>query len=391
MLDSFDSLSFFGLHCLHVLNLSQNNIQIIISNGFTGLTNLENLDLTNNEITYLSGDAFAPLTSLKTIRPHSLSMCCVLIHQTALELLHCLQPSCDQVFIGFNLQIMALFIGGVVMVCNGIAFIFVLSGISKSDHPSTIFPVLFLINCDAMIAIYLFIVSWHAQYYGAEFQFYRNLWIRSIGCIIAQSVSTFALTGSTMSVMVIVLQWYLLVHSPFKAGTLIKKYWVFFCGYIIFPITISCLQNLLLVVGKGACFMSDSDINDRYSVSILVGIHCILMIVCMIIISLSIMIIIMTERSRVSASRARSLSDVAVITRITMLCIITLTRMTVFASLLTVNLIQTLNNLTEWIVIMLVPLNALVQPFIFTKMNAIPSIIIQRTCIRTSNKNGGMA
>ena len=106
---------------------------------------------------------------------------------------------------------------------------------------------------------------------------------------------TFALTGSSLSVMVIVSQWRLLAYSPLEAIVTIEKYRFLFCGYIIIPISIASIQPLLPLADDDRCFMFDSNIHITYFLAFILVAYCLQTAVGVVTICLSIYVALMTE------------------------------------------------------------------------------------------------
>ncbi len=84
-----------------------------------------------------------------------------------------------------------------------------------SQNVSKLIPMSCLVICDTMMSIYLIIILLDAQYFDLDFSYYISYWIHCVACFTARSLFTLNLTGSSLSIVAVVLQWYLLAHSSF--------------------------------------------------------------------------------------------------------------------------------------------------------------------------------
>ncbi|PSN54121.1 G-protein coupled receptor [Blattella germanica] len=210
--------AFVGLRSLVGLDLSHNEITYLVDGTFNGLPHLLSLDLSSNTIKVISSNVFRSPASLSKLMTDEFRFCCLARHVE-----HCLPPpdefsSCEDLMSNLVLRICVWVLGVLATFGN----ILVIGWRMRFKHTNQVhsFLITNLAIGDLFMGSYLLIIAGvDARYRGVYF-IHDSAWRSSDLCHLAGFISTFSSELSVFTLTVITLDRFLVIIFPFKVRRL---------------------------------------------------------------------------------------------------------------------------------------------------------------------------
>ncbi|XP_066950886.1 G-protein coupled receptor GRL101-like [Macrobrachium rosenbergii] len=205
--------AFVGLRNLTTLYLSDNYLVSLDEAVFTGLKNLQKLDLTNNELAILSGRTFNGLPRLAHLATDEWRWCC-LVKQVETCLPEADQfSSCEDLMSNIVLRVCIWILGLIALFGN--SFVIFWRSIYSSGNKMHSFLIVNLGLGDLMMGVYLLIVAVVDLQYRGVYAAYEEAWRSSSLCQVAGFISTFSSELSVFTLTVITVDRLMVIKFPF--------------------------------------------------------------------------------------------------------------------------------------------------------------------------------
>ncbi len=370
-------LSFHGLGAVKHLNLAGNVITIIPINVFKGLDNFIVLDLSGNRLQNVALDAFQPLLTLQVVYPGDTGLCCFFVPSLGQDMKYCGLYQCIELCIGVIFRSVTYAFVALVVVSNGLWVAMEIIAILRTPNRWLRVPFINLSFSNMLIAIYWCIILTSAHIYGVAFQFYKHIWSGSLTCTIAGFFSVVSILGSTTSAMIIIIHWFVLVYTPFKAAVVCKRLWILFGACLLIPeIYLEISITSTVKHQNPMCFTVAPRMLTTHTMLLSILISSLAIFKCFIMIIFSTLTVVVAEKSRVLAGRKRSYSDISMMARLICLCIINSVKIAFLILIFLINLsdIAPEPGALKWVLLSLLNLNASVDPFLFALYKLFPTI-----------------
>nr|XP_034311900.1 relaxin receptor 2 [Crassostrea gigas] len=216
---------FTALKQLQILDLSENGMKSLERNAFERLGELQYLHIHGNELV-VSKSMFEGLCNLEWLRTDSYIICCV--RPSTVDVEKCISPrdrisTCDQLIsVGALAQIvwyMALFsFGG-----NIYVIYYRLKNYFKGSATSQTLLILNLSISDLLMGIYLFIIAVADLEYQNEYGLNDSKWRFSNTCTAAGLLATISSEASVLFVFLITAERFIAFKYPFSSAKLKNK------------------------------------------------------------------------------------------------------------------------------------------------------------------------
>ena len=217
----FDSKSLSNLIFLNKLDLSFSEIHTVHPNGFRYTPKLTHLYLSGIPLTTFSPDLFKHLTSLRFLSTQTYKLCCTDLLPHHFDMIACNAPrdeisSCKDLlrsdaYRGFLWLISFLSLLGNV-------FCLVVRVCVQKNSTFSGFHV-FVSNlsiADLLMGVYIVIVGVADSLFRGEYLFYDEMWKHSVACKVAGFLSLLSCEVSALTIWLITLDRFIVLHFPFS-------------------------------------------------------------------------------------------------------------------------------------------------------------------------------
>nr|CAD7432227.1 unnamed protein product [Timema monikensis] len=210
--------AFVGLRSLVGLDLSHNSITYLTEGSLTGLPQLLSLDLSSNSIKIISSNVLRSASSLEKLVTDEFRFCCLARHVTL-----CLPPpdefsSCEDLMSNLVLRVCIWVLGVVATFGN----ILVIGWRVRFKHTNQVhsFLITNLAIGDLFMGSYLLIIAGVDACYRGVYFIHDSAWRSSDLCHLAGFISTFSSELSVFTLTVITLDRFLVIIFPFRVRRL---------------------------------------------------------------------------------------------------------------------------------------------------------------------------
>ncbi|XP_063241566.1 G-protein coupled receptor GRL101-like [Bacillus rossius redtenbacheri] len=210
--------TFVGLRCLVGLDLSHNEIAYLTDGSLNGLPQLLSLDLSSNSIKVISSNVFRSASSLEKLVTDEFRFCCLARHVAV-----CLPPpdefsSCEDLMSNLVLRVCIWVLGVVATAGN----ILVIGWRLRFKHANQVhsFLIMNLAVGDLFMGSYLLIIAVVDTCYRGVYFIHDSSWRSSELCQLAGFISTFSSELSVFTLTVITLDRFLVIIFPFRVQRL---------------------------------------------------------------------------------------------------------------------------------------------------------------------------
>uniref|UniRef100_A0A8D8WWW8 G-protein coupled receptor GRL101 n=2 Tax=Cacopsylla melanoneura TaxID=428564 RepID=A0A8D8WWW8_9HEMI len=210
--------AFIGLRSLTVLDLSFNQLIRLDEGTLRGLPALLSLDVRNNHLKVIGTNVFRSVPTLNKLLTDEFRFCCLARHTST-----CLPPpdefsSCEDLMSNIVLRVCIWILGGVAIVGN----ISVIAWRSRYRRCNQVhsFLITNLALGDLLMGCYLLVIALVDIHYRGVYFIYDSDWRSSQLCSIAGFISTFSSELSVITLTVITLDRFLAIIFPFRVRRL---------------------------------------------------------------------------------------------------------------------------------------------------------------------------
>ncbi|XP_021913188.1 G-protein coupled receptor GRL101-like isoform X3 [Zootermopsis nevadensis] len=210
--------AFVGLRSLVGLDLSHNEISYLVDGTFIGMPHLLSLDLSSNAIKVISSNVFRSVASLNKLVTDEFRFCCLARHVEVCLPLPDEFSSCEDLMSNLVLRICVWVLGVLATLGN----ILVIGWRMRFKHTNQVhsFLITNLAIGDMFMGSYLLIIAGvDARYRGVYF-IHDLAWRSSELCNLAGFISTFSSELSVFTLTVITLDRFLVIIFPFRVRRL---------------------------------------------------------------------------------------------------------------------------------------------------------------------------
>ncbi|XP_025191279.1 relaxin receptor 2-like [Melanaphis sacchari] len=415
---------FANMPNLTVLNLSNNVITVIHKNAFKNLLSLSDLNIADNRITTITQEIFHPLkildklvlgnnpitrinnvvfTEMKSLS--SLDMnginkenieLSLLKNLTALEFLYLKEfhycvlyarhvdicfPNVDGLSSSFNLLPNSTFrwflwtITVLTLIFNLLVLYGRMFNIFKDENKAINFVIRNLTVADLFMVIYLMFIGYHDQIYRNEYHLYAHKWESSNLCTM---VGIMAVISSEVSMLILVflsLDRFLLIAVPFSGYQVLKMKTAVYCMISIWVVGISISiaplilwkQSSKFYGSNGLCYplyIEDPFVNGwQYSAFMFLGLNTTSVLLMSVLYAL---MFINVRKTRHAAHVSAGDFDFAVRCFFIVLANILCWSPIIILKLAALRKYHISSKMYVWLIIFVVPINALVNPLLYT-------------------------
>ena len=177
-----------------------------------------------------------------------------------------------------------------------------------------------------------------------------------------------ALMGSVTSAMMTTSKWFVLVYSPFISEEILSHLQFIFGVLLLLPISLSIVAAIKVQGNNPMCIISATSQDTTHSWTIFILVNVVHAAACVAIVGLAILVITLLDSSRTSSGRHLTQSDVSTKVRLLTLGFVNLVKIICMALVFYMNVFIIGHQLTKlkWILLILLDLNGICDPFIFT-------------------------
>ncbi|RWS29508.1 G-protein coupled receptor GRL101-like isoform X1 [Leptotrombidium deliense] len=214
MLENISRNTFLGLRSLVNLDLSHNNLKTLEEGVFNGLSALIHLDLSRNKFNIIAPRVFHGLTSLTTLVTDEFRFCC-LVHPS----IQCSpEPdefsSCEDLMSNIVLRFCIWVLGVIAFFGNVLVLIWRL--FNRASNRLHSFLISNLALADLLMGIYLMIIACVDFYYRGVYIVYDDYWRKSALCKLSGFLSTLSSESSVFTLTVITVDRFITIVFPFR-------------------------------------------------------------------------------------------------------------------------------------------------------------------------------
>lgn len=213
LIHSIEPQAFVGLRNLTTLSLANNVLTVVDDAAFSGLGNLKKLDLRHNALQSLSEQLFHTVPRLDHLETDEFRWCCL-----ARAVRTCLPAadefsSCEDLMSNLVLRVCIWILGFVALVGN--TFVILWRSIYSSKNKMHSFLIVNLGLGDLLMGVYLLIVAAVDVQYRGVYSAYELVWKNSFLCQFAGFISTFSSELSVFTLTVITVDRLITIKFPF--------------------------------------------------------------------------------------------------------------------------------------------------------------------------------
>ncbi len=372
--------AFTGVYTVVMLDMSDNYISYLREFVFSGLASITLIDLSNNPLVYLEPGVFSQLKHLSKILTNYEGVCCFVPHPvycSSQTLDH--HASCKHLISRRLVRYLAGFPSFAILISNALPFFIVARSISKSKQRSRRI-MLYLPLMDFALAIYILMLLMYDHNYGESFVLLKRSWLQGTECQVLHALASFSISGSSMSILIIVSEWFIAVYFPFKMNAITETLHHWLDIYLGWPIATTILRCRFFQEVDELCFPY-GPIN--YGTTVLV-LHTLLFslesFVFTIPIIQAVLIIYYVQQSRRYTKRKWSKKDTRLLYHLAAISVNNLIRWACLLIQTILALIMSNNYGTsnEYILFFILPVNSIITPLVFTLSTRASSHTISR-------------
>ncbi len=161
--------------------------------------------------------------------------------------------ACHSLLVSSSIRIVAIFTTGSVSVLNILAIACVLH-VMMRPHNQSKKILLYLVLTGLFMGVYIMVILAHDYKFGQTFPLHRSVWLTGRSCQVCHFISSLCITGSAMSVCILVIEWVLAVGLTFKAESLIKSCQGIFQCCLIIPLGLAGVRAFSTSIDNQLCF-----------------------------------------------------------------------------------------------------------------------------------------
>ncbi|KAI5737359.1 hypothetical protein M8J76_012726 [Diaphorina citri] len=368
--------AFIGLRSLTVLDLSFNRLTRLDEGTLRGLPALLSLDIRDNHIKVIGTNVFRSVPTLNKLLSDEFRFCCLARHTST-----CLPhpdefSSCEDLMSNIVLRVCIWILGGVAIVGN----ISVIAWRSRYRRCNQVhsFLITNLALGDLLMGCYLLVIALVDVHYRGVYFIYDSDWRSSQLCSIAGFISTFSSELSVFTLTVITLDRFLAIIFPFRVRrlemtrtkTLMAGGWTLAGLISALPLLkIDYFRNFYGRSGVCLALHITPDYPNGWEYSVFVFL--VLNLVSFTTIAcgyLWMFYVARTTQNAVSLKKERKTSESAMAWRMTLLV---MTDAACWVPIITLGLLSVAGlsippQVFAWIAVFVLPLNAAVNPVLYT-------------------------
>ena len=234
--------AFSGMCTAMKMDMSSNSISHLNQHVFANLPSIAIIDLSNNPIIYLAPHVFQPLKHLSNLFISDFGICCfvrqsVKCHSNSMN--H--QASCNRLISTRLIRSLAIFPSLAVLMFNLLALFITGKHIGDTKQKSRRM-MLYLPIMDSALAIYTILLLMYDHKYGESFVLLKKRWLEGTECQALGALASFSISGTSMSILMIVSEWCMAIYFPFKMKSISETLHYFSDIYLVWPILITVLH-----------------------------------------------------------------------------------------------------------------------------------------------------
>ena len=359
--------AFTGMCAGENLDLSSNFISYLPTFVFSGMPSLKSIDLSDNPISYIDPGVFNHLQHFSRVLTSNQALCCFVQHgvdcRSKTPYYH---GSCNHLISNNLIPALAILPSLTVLLSNILALAIAVRMMSKSKQRAQR-TMIYLPVIESAFAIYTLLLLVYNHRYGKSFILLRNSWLQGPECQVLYAVASFSISGSSMSILIIISIWFNVIYFPLKAKSTAETVNHLSDIYLAWPVTLAILHLMFPAEANDLCFPYGQIIHPFSTMAIYTAIFTLESMVLILPVLMAVLIVHYVERSRKDADRKRSVKDTRLLQRLTIVSVNNLVRWTCL-------LIQAFAALTTWsgsdvgtqyLVLFILPLNSIITPVVF--------------------------
>ena len=225
------SMTMFDVNSLHrfphlqELSLRGNGIRVLHKDGFQPLEDLTTLDLRGCPMTNFPRNMFQGLSKLSSVLADNYKLCCSLVLPTGFIKDNCQAPinelsSCEALLRSAVYRVSLAVLALLTLVGNLASFILrVLVRASSRTRSSKSAYSLFVTHLslsDGLMGVYLSVIGVADRMYLGSYLWEDETWRHSVTCTLAGVVALLSVEVSALIIVLITLDRFLVLHSPFS-------------------------------------------------------------------------------------------------------------------------------------------------------------------------------
>ena len=344
------------------LNISSNAISYLPKFVFAALPMLAVMDISDNPILYVTPGVFNHIEHLLNISTTNQGLCCFMQHTV-----RCKSSApqkrrlCKRLVSRKLIGTFATFPAAVVLIFNILAFFITARSSKRANRIFLYLPIM-----DAALAIYLLILVGYDYTFGKSFILVNRVWLQGVECHVLQAISSLSISGSSMSILMIVIEWFSAIYFPFKVESIAESLYRFSDIYLFWPISFTFLRSRFLAIADDLCFPYHPSGNNNLLLymTLFTAESCVFVLT----VTQTVLIVHRVGQSRRDANRKWSTNDRRLLHRLAVISINSLMRWACLMIETYFGLISSNGNTsaTEYIVFFILPINSVVTPVVFT-------------------------
>ncbi|XP_050439056.1 relaxin receptor 2 [Adelges cooleyi] len=403
---SFNAISFIDERAfvnqtrLLELNLTNNHIMTVTPSMFWPLTSIDKFSLAYNPVKYIHRDVYKSMSNLKSLSLEGIDKrnmdATVFRKLDKLRILYLKEfhycalyarnvplcyPNTDDLSSGLNLLPKPILrwtlwpVAFFTLVMNTMVLYGRMFGNLRDENHGINFVIRNLAVADIMMALYLTVIGYHDLKYSDEFYIYAHEWKSSSLCTI---IGMIAVVSSEVSLLILVflsLERFLLIAVPFSGYHVLKLKTATYCVTAIWLVAICISVAPLLLLkhatkfygSNGLCYPLYIEdpflIGWQYSAFVFLGLHSASLLLLSALYTLMFISVWKTRRAaRISVGDFEFAVRFFFIVLANALCWLPI----IILKFAAIQKFHISSELYGWVVVFIVPINALVNPLLYT-------------------------
>ena len=241
--------SFYLLLNLKLLDLSHNKISILKGAIFNGLANIKTINLTFNLIMFVDSEIFRDVPP-NTVHSFNLKVCCMQVSWTKCKVEKNSFSNCDDLLSNVTMKRLCFLVGSLILFLNMISFILDIRQTRMKNQRQN-FCSAYLAFIDWCFGIHLVIIALADMHYKANYIGLEMSWRSSFVCKLASFFALVSMAVSPILLSIMMLTTYCVIKWPmtskFKNKSFVKRCMEvsFYLGISFCIILISTMFSLL--------------------------------------------------------------------------------------------------------------------------------------------------
>ena len=224
----FDSKVFSNMIYIQRLNLSFSSIHTISSNGFQHVPKLTHLYLAGNPLVTFSANLLKPLAVLRTLSSQTYKLCCRDILPDHFEMIHCDAPtdeisSCGDLLQSWTYRGFLWLISFLSLLGNVLCLVARVCVQGTASTGSFHVFVTNLSSADLLMGVNIAIIGAADSVFRGKYLFYDEIWKHSVACKVAGFLSLLSCEVSALTIWLITLDRFIVLHFPFSSVRFQRK------------------------------------------------------------------------------------------------------------------------------------------------------------------------